>query len=568
MKFSKSFIFTLKEDPKDAEIISHKLMYRSSMIRKLASGIYEWLPIGLKVLRKVENIIRREMNNAGALEVFLPALQPKELWEKSSRWDMYGKELMRLKDRHDHMFCLGPTHEEIITNQVARDVKSYRDLPVNLYQFQTKFRDEIRPRFGIMRAREFLMKDAYSFDIDDKASEQSYKTMYETYKKIFESCGLNFKVVEADSGMIGGSFSHEFMVLADTGESKICYCDCGYSANLEKASSNIPYSLDKNETQKNIEKIKTPNLKTVDEVSEFIKIPKEKFIKSLVYKVNDKFIMVLVRGDREVNEYKLSSYLKTPNINLAKEEEILKEFSSPVGFLGPVNLKDVRIILDKSVKNIMNAVTGANELDCHYMNVNINRDFNCDEEADISNVEENDICIHCGKKLQFTYGIEVGHVFKLGTKYSEPMGAFYIDEKGIKKPIIMGCYGIGVSRVVAAAIEQSNDKDGIIWPWALAPYHIAVVPLDVSNELIKKTAENIYNNLSKKGYDVIIDDRDERPGVKFKDMDLIGIPIRVTIGKKFLENGNIEIKIRKTQEVSFIKENEVETFIEECKTKL
>ncbi|MFC1512786.1 proline--tRNA ligase, partial [bacterium] len=530
---------------------------------------YEWLPLGLRVLRKVENIIREQMNNAGALEVFLPALQPRELWDKTKRWDAYGKELMRLHDRHERDFCLGPTHEEIITNQVAREVRSYRDLPLNLYQFQTKFRDEIRPRFGVMRAREFLMKDAYSFDVNDASAEESYKVMYETYNNIFKRSGLEFKVVEADTGAIGGSFSHEFMVLADTGESKIVYCECGYAANFEKAAAEIEQkSGDKQISAHSLEKVKTPNVKTVIEVSQFLKVPEHRFIKSLVYDAGGAHIMVLIRGDREVNEHKLASYLKCTDIRLASEEDVLSIFSCPIGFLGPVGLKDIRIIADNTIENIKDGVTGANAVDYHYIHIDTARDINISEKADLINVNESDKCIKCGKKLSFTRGIETAHVFKLGTKYSEPLEALYLDDKGEKKHIVMGCYGIGVSRVVAAAIEQNNDENGIIWTWALAPYHICIVPVDVTNKELMATAVEIYEMLGRNGYEVLLDDRNERAGVKFKDMDLIGIPVRITIGRKFLETGKAEIKSRRTGEIELKKKEDIAGYIEKIKEKL
>lgn len=565
MKFSRSFIVTLKEEPKDADVVSHTLMHRAGMIRKLGAGIYEWLPLGLRVLKKVENIVREEMNAADALELLLPTILPKELWERSGRWSLYGKELMRLMDRHEREFCLGPTHEEAITDLVAKEVKSYRSFPLTLYQFQTKFRDEIRPRFGVMRAREFLMKDAYSFDVDDAHAEATYQTMYDAYKKIFTRCGLRFSIVEADSGLIGGSFSHEFMVLADTGEELIVSCtSCGYAANLEKATACVASPKEAAE-QKLIQKVSTPSVKTVEKVSAFLKIPSNHFIKSLVYNVDGALAMVLVRGDRELNEHKLVSYFKCTTCRLATEQEVLSTFNAPVGFLGPVQIPDgIRVVVDTTVKNIVNGVTGANEKDFHLVNVCAVRDFALHEVADLVTVTEGDVCARCGGALSFTRGIEVGHTFKLGTKYSESMGALFLDENGQKKPAVMGCYGIGVSRVVAAAIEQNHDANGIIWPCALAPYHVAIVPIDVNNSTVMHAADEMYHMLTDAGYAVLFDDRDERAGVKFKDMDLIGIPVRVTFGKRFAEDGMVEIKFRRTGEVAYqSKENILEYLIHE-----
>ncbi|MFH1714622.1 MAG: proline--tRNA ligase [Elusimicrobiota bacterium] len=565
MRFSKTLIPTLKEVPKDAEIVSHKLMYRAGMIRKLSAGIYEWLPIGFRVLKKVENIIREEMDNAGALEVFLPALQPKDLWMKSGRWDVYGKELMRLKDRHEREFCLGPTHEEVITNRVGAEVKSYRNLPITLYQFQTKFRDEIRPRFGIMRSREFYMKDAYSFDTTDENAQKSYEIMVEAYKKMFKRCGLEFGVVEADSGAIGGSFSHEFMVFAESGESKIVSCACGYAANLEKASADFKI-YDDNNNEKNYEKVKTPNVTSVEEVSKFLQIPAHKFLKALVYKTNNEYIMVLIRGDRQINEHKLSGYLKVNELIKPEEKEIIEKLGLVPGFLGPLKLqKNLRIIADASVTTITGAVAGANEKDYHCINVNFKRDINCGEIADVILVNEDDRCSKCGMQLHFSQGIEVGHTFKLGTKYSDAMQAEYLDENGETKSMIMGCYGIGVSRVVAAAIEQNHDANGIIWPWAIAPYQIGVVITDTSNNSLMEIGEKIYNTLKAEGFDALLDDRDERAGVKFKDMDLIGIPLRIIIGKKYLENKEFELKPRKQGESTGCKEEKLLDVINELR---
>jgi prolyl-tRNA synthetase len=579
MKYSKSFIKTKTKpknvqetEKKDIEIISYQLMDRTGMIRKLASGIYEWLPIGYKVLRKVENIIRQEMNKKGCLEVFLPALQPKELWEKSGRWAVYGKELMRINDRNDREFCLGPTHEEVITNLVATEVSSYRELPVTLYQFQTKFRDEIRPRFGVMRSREFLMKDAYSFDKTDEGATKSYQNMHEAYSNIFRNCGLKYVIVEADSGAIGGSFSHEFMVVAETGESGIASCECGYAANIEKAvAKKLENSSE--EKEENLELVETINKKSIDEVSEFLKESPTKFIKTLIYIADGEFIMVLVRGDREVNEFKLMNYLKCIDLRLATNDEIIGKLGVEIGFLGAVGIDKklgIKIVADESIKNLKNAVTGANKKDFHYKNVNIGRDIFIDSEnfVDLMLVKDGDFCNKCEKKLNFSRGIEVGHIFKLGVKYSVPMEANYLDFDGQKKTMIMGCYGIGVSRVVAAAVEQNNDEKGIVWPMALAPYQVGVICLDIKNEELFGLAEKIHDDLENAGYEVLFDDRDERPGVKFNDMELLGIPISITLGKKFLENRNLEIKIRKTGEVFYKTVEDLKGFLEEVKGKL
>ena len=558
MKYSKAFIKTMKQDIGDAEIISHKLMHRSSMIRKLAAGIYEWLPLGVKVLKKVENIVREEMNKVDAQEVFLPAFQPKELWEKSGRWEFYGKELVRLSDRHDREFCLGPTHEEVITDLVADIVDSYRQLPIILYQFQTKFRDEIRPRFGVMRSREFLMKDAYSFHSTDADAENGYKIMYQVYKNIFERCGLNYRVVEADSGAIGGNFSHEFMVTAETGESAIASCDCGYAANTEKAVCTILNQLTESANLKAFAEVETPNKKTIKEVSEFLNIDVKRFLKTLIYVADKKYVAVLIRGDREVNEIKLAGFLGAVELRMATDEEVL-EIGLPVGFLGPIGLK-IKMVADFSVKNIIDGVCGANKKDYHLINVNFCRDIQVEDTADLMLVQEGDTCVKCGKKLSFSRGIEVGHIFKLGTKYSKPLGAEFLTDEGKRETIVMGCYGIGVSRVVAAAIEQSHDEKGMIWPWALAPYQVAIVCLDIKNEEIFNISNDLYLNLNK-NYDVLFDDRQERPGVKFNDMELLGIPVQIIIGRKFLETRQLEIKIRKTGEVFAMSVVEIEEFL-------
>lgn len=546
MKFSQMFLPTLREAPSDADTVSAKLMLRAGMIRKLASGVYEWLPLGLRVLRKVENIIREEMNAAGGQEVWLPLLLPKELWEETGRWGVYGKELFRLKDRKGAEFCLGPTHEEAITDLVRRDVRSYRQLPVMLYQFGTKFRDEIRPRFGIMRAREFLMKDAYSFHADEKDLEAYYQAMFDAYKRICERCGFTYRAVEATSGAIGGSFSHEFMVLADSGEEEIAWCSCGYGANSEKAecprppAAGAPAAFGTPACEAH-----TPGKKSVEEVGAFLKQPAASFIKTMVYVADGVPVVALVRGDHEINEAKLQSHLGAAAVELADETTIAAVTGAPVGFAGPVGLKQkVRIVADYAVEGMAGAVTGANRQDYHLVNVAAGRDFTPDAIIDLRGVTHADTCVKCGQPLQFSRGIEVGHTFKLGLKYSKAMKATYLDAAGAETLMVMGCYGIGVSRIVAATIEQRNDVNGIVWPLNLAPFAVAVVPVNIVDENVRRAAEDIYRGLRARGIDAVLDDRDERAGIKFKDMDLIGIPYRVTIGEKNLKNGNVEFKAR------------------------
>jgi prolyl-tRNA synthetase len=557
MRWSKFFIPTLREDPSEAEIISHKFLLRAGMIRKLASGIYNFLPLGFKALKKIENIVRCEMNKAGALEILMPLVQPAELWKETGRWDAYGKELLRFKDRKEHDFCLGPTHEEVVTEIVRRDVKSYKELPLILYQIAVKFRDEIRPRFGIMRAREFIMKDAYSFDADWDGLEKSYQLMYETYKKIFTNCGLKFKAVEAHTGAIGGDVSHEFMVLAETGEDLIAFCEkCGYASNIEltPAISGEKYPL---EPEKPLEKVYTPGVRTAQEVADFLGLPVSKITKTLIYIVEEKTaIAVCVRGDHEVNEVKLEKLFSGKTFRMANEEEVRNIVGASPGFIGPKDLK-IKVIADKALEGYPNFVIGANEDEYHYLNANLGSTFKPDIIADVRKATLGDLCPKCKEPLSFTRGIEVGHIFKLGTKYSEPMKAMFLDKDGKMKPFIMGCYGIGVSRILAATIEQNHDEEGIIFPWQIAPFQIAIVYL---KEDFKENAEKIYKNLSQ-NWDVILDDREERPGVKFKDMDLIGIPLQVILGKGYEKNKELEIKIRKTGERKYIKIEELENFV-------
>ncbi len=559
MRFSRGFLPTLKEAPAEAEVVSHKLMVRSGMIRRLAAGVYTLLPLGVRVQRKVEQILREELNRAGAQEVFLPTLNPAELWRKTGRWEAYGKELIRLKDRHERDFCLGPTHEEVVTDLVAREVRSYRDLPLNLYQIQTKFRDEIRPRFGVMRGREFTMKDGYSFDRDEAGAERSYEEMVEIYTRIFRRCGLKFSAVEADSGAIGGSFSHEFMVMADTGEEAITVCDsCGYAANVEKSS--VRLKLPENE-EGELKKVHTPGAHTIEEVAEFFSLPAYRMVKTLLYVADGEPVAALIPGHRELNEIKLKNALDALDIELADSETVEKLTNSEVGFAGPVGLSNVRLVADSSIENSGGLIVGANQTDYHYTGVREGRDFAANKFTDLTVAQEGDACPKCEAGLSIRRGIEVGHVFKLGCKYSESLDATYQDENGETHTIVMGCYGIGVGRTVAAAIEQNHDEDGIIWPTPIAPYHVDIIPVRVDDETMK-VCEHIYDSLEFTGLDVILDDRDERPGVKFKDADLMGFPYKAVIGPRGLKEGKIEIKSRKTGETQLVAMNEAVSFLE------
>lgn len=549
MRASKMYMPTLREVPAEAEVISHKLMLRAGMMRKSAGGIYTYLPLAWKVLKKIENIIREEMDATDAQELLMPIVQPAELWKESGRWDVYGAEMFRIKDRHNRDFCLGPTHEELVTSLVRGEVRSYRQLPLNLYQIQNKFRDERRPRFGLMRGREFIMKDAYSFDKDEKGLDESYKNMYDAYTKIFDRCGLKFRPVEADSGAIGGSGSHEFMALAESGEAEIVYCnECSYAANTEKAELK-PIEAEK-EVAKKVEKVLTPNCKTINDVCEYLNIPIEKSVKAVAYKSEKGLILCFVRGDHEVNEIKVINTCNVIDLEMAPEDELLGAGTVP-GYMGPVGIdqKKVTVVVDSSVMNMSNFCCGANEEEYHLLNVNPQADFNPTFTADIRLIQEGDCCPHCGGSVSFARGIEVGQVFKLFTKYSEALNAKYLDENGKEKPLVMGCYGIGVSRTMAAAIEQSYDENGIIWSAAIAPYKVLVVPVNIKDEDSMAKAEEIYQDLKDAGIEVVIDDRKERAGVKFKDADLIGYPLRIVLGPKTVKNGEMEVKIRKTGEV-------------------
>jgi prolyl-tRNA synthetase len=556
MLWSKILIPTLKEDPADAEVVSHKLLVRAGFIRQVSRGVYDYFPLALRVIRKIEQIVREEMNRAGAQELLMPITAPAELWQESGRWEMYGKELLRFKDRNERDFCLGPTHEEIVTDLVRRSVRSYRELPFNLFQIQTKFRDEPRPRFGLMRGREFIMKDAYSFHTDVEDCRREYDNMYQTYKRIFSRCGLRFRPVEADTGTIGGSQSHEFQVLAESGEDAIVSCNtCDYAANMEKAEVKTarPTGRDIAEVSPKLEKVSTPGKKSVAEVAEYLKLPSEKFIKTLVYRTDSgEFVAVLARGDHEVNELKLKTVLGCREIALADEASVASAIGVAPGFLGPIGLK-LRVLADLSVHGMRAAVTGANEPNAHFINVDQERDFTPTVFADLRLAIAGDPCPRCEHgRLEAHRGIEVGQVFYLGTKYSVAMGATYLDAEGRERPIEMGCYGIGVSRLVAAAIEQNHDANGIIWPFSVAPFQVLLLPINYKDQSIREATDNLYGELQKHGVEVLLDDRDERPGVKFKDADLVGIPLRVTIGAKGLEKGCLELRLRrdgKTEEV-------------------
>ncbi|GBR72398.1 prolyl-tRNA synthetase [Candidatus Termititenax spirochaetophilus] len=547
MRISKLLMPTLREDPADAEIISHKLMIRAGLIQKAAVGIYNYLPFGYRVIRKVENIIREEMNRAGAQELLMPMVVPAELWQSSGRWDKYGKELLRLKDRKESDYCLGPTHEEVITYIAKSFIHSYKQLPINLYQIQGKFRDEIRPRFGLMRGREFIMKDAYSFHASQESLDSEYQNMHDTYCRIFERCGLKYKVVDADSGNIGGSVSQEFMVLAENGEDALLSCTkCSYSANVEAAKAQTTVG-EQTPTEEPVKETATPGKRTIEEVSSFLQIAPDQLIKTLVYyyKANAKedHVIVLLRGDHQINEVKLKNYLDADVVLLAEDTVVRKITGVEPGFCGPVGLKNVRIIADNGVQGIADGVTGANKKDTHLINVVPGRDFPLFETADLRLAAAGDKCPHCGAPLEAIRGIEVGHIFKLGTKYSQAMQAEYLDQSGASKPFIMGCYGIGVGRTAAAAIEQNFDASGIVWPKALAPYHCVVIPANIKEPAQLEAAEKIYQELLTAGVEVLLDDREERIGVKLKDMELIGITSRIVVGKALAE-GKVEFRLR------------------------
>ena len=556
MKASKMLLATLKEAPQEAQIASHILLIRAGMIRKLVAGVYSYLPLGLRTLRKIETIIREEMDESGAQEILSSAIQPKELWEESGRWSKYGPELMRFKDRHNREFCLGPTHEEIFTDLVKNEIKSYKTLPINLYQIQTKYRDEVRPRFGLMRGREFIMKDSYSFDVDEKGLDVSYQVMYDTYSRIFDRFHLNYKVVLADTGAIGGSESHQFMALSEIGESNIIYCDhCNYAADEEKANT-LDEIYKNNEEELALEEVYTPNVKTIEEVANFLNVSTKDIAKAVVYSVSGKPSLFLIRGDRDVNFIKVCNALGAAEheVYMSSAEEI-EEFGSVEGFIGPMNTK-MDIYVDTELANMKNVVIGGNKVDTHIKNANINRDFKATKIVDLKDVHAGYACPKCGAPLKEERGIEVGQIFKLKTKYSAAMGCTYLNDKGVDTPMVMGCYGIGVTRTMASIIEQYHDDNGICWPINVAPYHAVVIAVNYKDETQKKVADEIYETLKANKVEVVLDDRDAKPGFKFKDWDLIGIPMIITVGRRANE-GIVEFKFRQENVKSEKEVNEV-----------
>ena len=559
-RYSTLLIPTQREEPGDAEIISHRLMLRAGMIRKVSSGIYTLLPLGYRVLRRIERIVREEMDRAGAQELLMPMVQPAELWEETGRWQQYGKELLRFKDRHARNFCLGPTHEELITDLVRRDVRSYRQLPLNLYQIQMKFRDEIRPRFGIMRGREFLMKDAYSFDLDEEGAQQSYQRMYDAYQRIFTRCGLRFRAVQADTGLIGGSSSHEFMVLAETGEEVIVSCDaCDYAANLEQAKVSERHrdaggrSLNHQRNDDSVEEVNTPGRKCVSDVAEFLGIAPSQLIKTLIYEADGQPVAVLIRGDHEANDVKLRRFLNAQEVLLARTEVVERVTGGPSGYSGPVGLK-IPIVADQAIEGQGDFVVGGNVADLHLRHATPGRDFQIERFGDIRAARAGDPCPQCAGRLQTSRGIEVGHVFMLGDKYSSAMQATVLDKSGRSRPMVMGCYGIGVSRTIAAAIEQHHDEKGIIWPVPLAPFHLYLIPLNMKDQSIREVVTRLADHCASRGYDVLLDDRDERAGIKFNDADLIGIPVQIVVGGRAMKEGFIEVKRRVDGETARVRE--------------
>lgn len=569
MRYSKLLLPTTKETPSEAEVVSHQLLLRGGFIRKLTSGVYTYLPLGLAAIQKVAQIVREEMNKAGAQELLMPMVQPADLWRESGRWQKYGAELLRFTDRHDRESCLGPTHEEVITDLARRELQSYRQLPMNLYQIQTKFRDEIRPRFGLMRGREFVMKDAYSFDVSDEAAGESYEKMYAAYHNVFRRCGLDFRAVEADTGTIGGSFSHEFMVLAATGEDTLATCTkCSYAANVEKAKVVLSEECLPEVELQEMQKVETPGMKKVDVVAEFLQAKPEEIIKTMIFLADDEPVAVLVRGDREVQDVKLKNLLGATEVEMVGDDEIFKRTKLPVGYLGPVDLP-IKVVADQEVMRMRNCICGANEKQFHMTGVQPGRDFTPAMTGDLRQITAEDACPSCGGALKLPEGIEVGHIFKLGTAYSEAMNATYQDSEGQEKHFVMGCYGIGVSRVVAAAIEQNHDQHGIIFPLPLAPFQVILLNLGVNNEEITKAAEELYASLQAQGIEVLYDDRDERPGSKFKDADLIGIPLRLTVGKTFEKEGKVEIRSRRDgQTESVLLDSVVEVVTAMIKTEM
>ena len=552
MLATKLYAPTLREVPSDADVVSQQLMLRAGFMRKTANGLYSFLPLGWRSIKKIEAIVREEMDRASAQEIMMPILQPAEIWKESGRWNAYGAEMMRINDRHDNEFCLGPTHEEMITTLVKNEINSYRQLPVNLYQIQSKFRDERRPRYGLMRSREFIMKDAYSFDVDEAGLEESYKSMYDAYTRIFNRCGLTFRPVEADSGAIGGSGTHEFMAIAEAGEADIVYCTkCDYAANIEIGKPGI--MKQEEEALQELSVVDTPNASTIEAVADMLNLPLHKTIKAVVFSIDGKVVLAIVRGDHEVNEVAVQhAVLGSVEPEMATPEE-LEKVGLTAGFISPVGLQQTEefaIVVDESVVETYNVCGGANKKDAHYVNINPKRDFNVEDiiVAPIRLITKDDVCPKCGGSLEHAKGIEVGQVFKLGTKYSEALQATFLDQNGRPNPMIMGCYGIGVSRTLAAAIEQYHDENGIIWPRSIAPFEAVIVPINAKDEALMSTSQTIYTALQEAGVDVLLDDRKDRAGVKFKDADLIGYPLRITVSKNTLENNEVEIQIRKTGE--------------------
>lgn len=562
MLASRLYSPTLRELPSDAVVMSHKYMLKAGMMRKIANGTYAYLPLAFRSIQKVEKIIREEINKTGAQEILMPIVQPAEIWQKTGRWAVYGEEMFKLKDRHGRDYCLAPTHEELVTTLISMDTTSYKQLPVSVYQIQNKYRDEKRPRFGLMRSREFIMKDGYTFDADQEGLDKQYKLMYDAYTRIFTRCGLNFRPVIADSGAIGGNASHEFEVLADSGEADIVYCKhCDFAANIEAVEPNtIPCGI-KNDKEKEI--VETPGQHTIEMVCNFLHAPIKQSVKAVVYKLDDKVVLAMVRGDHEVNEVRLQNIYGAINVGMASDED-LERVGLTAGYISPIGLKrtkDFDIICDATVMEMQDACCGANEKDKHYIHVNPKRDFGDVRVDTIRQIDANDVCPECGGEIVLTKGIEVGQVFKLGTKYSEKLGATYLDSNGKSHPMVMGCYGIGVTRTVAASIEQNHDDDGIIWPVAIAPYEVVIVPANNKSEEVMGAAKKLYDEMEDKVDEVVLDDRNERAGIKFKDADLIGYPVRVTIGKKWQQTGNVEIRLRRTGEV-------IEVPLEECHDKV
>ena len=552
MLATKLYAPTLREVPSDADVVSQQLMLRAGFMRKTANGLYSFLPLGWRSIKKIEAIVREEMDRASAQEIMMPILQPAEIWKESGRWNAYGAEMMRINDRHDNEFCLGPTHEEMITTLVKNEINSYRQLPVNLYQIQSKFRDERRPRYGLMRSREFIMKDAYSFDVDEAGLDESYKSMYDAYTRIFTRCDLTFRPVEADSGAIGGSGTHEFMAIAEAGEADIVYCTkCDYAANIEIGKPGIIKQDE--EVLQELSVVDTPNASTIEAVAEMLNLPLHKTIKAVVFSIDGKVVLAIVRGDHEVNEVAVQhAVLGSVEPEMATPEE-LEKVGLTAGFISPVGLQqtdEFAIVVDESVMETYNVCGGANKKDAHYVNINPKRDFNVEDiiVAPIRLITKDDVCPKCGGSLEHAKGIEVGQVFKLGTKYSEALQATFLDQNGRPNPMIMGCYGIGVSRTLAAAIEQYHDENGIIWPRSIAPFEAVIVPINAKDEALMSTSQTIYTALQNAGVDVLLDDRKDRAGVKFKDADLIGYPLRITVSKNTLENNEVEIQIRKSGE--------------------